>query len=144
MKGVKDMWVQSGAYTVDPKGTVLAREQVLNGMTPTSEVDQTKPLMPAVWVRDYQIDGGKTGRAFATTHGASEDLLNDGFRRMVLNSVFWAMKMEKAIKPNNNIDFVGPYKPTTFNFEGYKVGVKPSDLAGWDSLIMPGEVKKKK
>jgi len=144
MVGVKDMWVQSGAYTTYPKGIVLARGQVLNGMTPASEPDKTKELLPVAWVRDYQIDGGKKGRSFTTTHGASEDILNEGFRRMVLNSVFWAMKMEKKIKPDNNIAFVGPYKPTTFNFSGYKVGVKPADLAGWDSLIMPGEVMKKK
>jgi type 1 glutamine amidotransferase len=144
MRGVKDMWVQSGAYTTYPKGTVLARGEVLNGMTPDSEPDKTKELLPVAWVRNYQIESGKTGRAFATTHGASEDILNDGFRRMVINSTFWAMGMEKKIKADSNIDFVGPYKPTTFNFSGYKAGVKPADLAGWDSLIMPGEVMKKK
>ncbi len=144
MRGVKDMWVQSGAYTTYPKGTVLARGVVLNGMTASSEPDKTKELLPVAWIRNYKLEGGKTGRAFATTHGASEDLLNDGFRRMVVNSLFWALGMEKSIKPDNNIAFVGPYKPTTFNFSGYKVGVKPADLAGWDSLIMPGEVMKKK
>lgn len=144
MRGVKDMWVQSGAYTTYPKGTVLARGVVLNGMTPDSDTDKTKELLPVAWIRDYKIESGKTGRAFATTHGASEDLLNDGFRRMVVNSLFWAMGMEKYIKPDNNIAFVGPYKPTMFNFSGYKVGVKPADLAGWDSVIMPGEVMKKK
>jgi type 1 glutamine amidotransferase len=144
MRGVKDMWVQSGAYTTYPKGTVLARGIVLNGMTPDSEADNTKEQLPVAWVRDYQLESGKKGRAFATTHGASEDILNDGFRRMVINSMFWAMNMEKLIKPKNDIAFVGPYKPTTFNFSGYKVGVKPADLAGWDSLIMPGEVMKKK
>jgi type 1 glutamine amidotransferase len=144
MRGVKDMWVQSGAYTTYPKGTVLAKGQVLNGMTPESVPDQTKELLPAAWFRDYQLEGGKKGRAFATTHGASEDILNEGFRRMAINSFFWAMKMDRKIKPNSDIAFVGPYKPTTFNFSGYKAGVKPSDLAGWESLIMPGEVFKKK
>jgi type 1 glutamine amidotransferase len=144
MKGVKDMWVQSGAYTTYPKGTVLARGIVLNGMTPESQPDPSKEQLPVAWVREYQLESGKKGRAFATTHGASEDLLNDGFRRMVLNSMFWAMNMEKQIKSSNDIAFVGPYKPTTFNFSGYKIGVKPADLAGWDSLIMPGEVMKKK
>jgi hypothetical protein len=54
------------------------------------------------------------------------------------------MGMEKDIKHSNDIAFVGPYKPTTFNFSGYKANVKPADLAGWDSLIMPGEIVKKK
>lgn len=144
MTAVRDMWVQSGGYTAEPKGTVLARGQVLNGMTSTSEPDKTKELLPVAWIKDYQVENGKKGRSFTTTHGASEDLLNEGFRRMVLNATFWAMGMEKDIKPSNDIAFVGPYKPTTFNFSGYKANVKPADLAGWDSLIMPGEIVKKK
>jgi hypothetical protein len=36
---------------------------------------------------------------------------------------------------------VGPYKPTTFKFKGGVKQVKPSDLAGWDSPIMPGGAK---
>ncbi|TDE15366.1 ThuA domain-containing protein [Dyadobacter psychrotolerans] len=144
MRGVKEMAVQSGAYTTYPKGVVLARGKVLNGMTADSEPDKTKELLPVAWIREYTLDSGKTGRAFATTHGASEDILDDGFRRMLINASFWAMKMEEDIKGDNNIEMVGPYKPTTFNFNGYKANVKPADLAGWDSLIMPGEVVKKK
>lgn len=143
MRGVKDMAVQSGGYTADPRGTVLARGQILNGMTAESEPDKTKELLPVAWVMNYNIEGGATGRSFATTHGASEDILNEGFRRMLINSTFWDMGMENEINAAGNIDFVGPYKPTTFNFDGYKARVKPSDLAGWDTLIMPGEVVKK-
>ncbi len=145
LRGVKDMSTQSGGYTAYPNGaTVIARGQVLNGMTPESEPDKTKELLPVAWVRTYSVESGPSGRAFVTTHGASEDLLNEGFRRMALNAAFWAMGMEKEIKANNSIEFVGPYQPTTFNFNGYKAKVKPADLAGWDSLIMPGEVIKKK
>ncbi|RDB05660.1 ThuA domain-containing protein [Runella aurantiaca] len=145
LRGVKDMLAQSGGYTAYPKNaTVIARGQVLNGMTADAEPDKTKELLPVAWVRTYSIDSGPSGRVFATTHGASEDLLSEGFRRMALNAAFWSLGMEKQIKANNNIDFVGPYKPTTFNFNGYKANVKPADLAGWESLIMPGEVVKKK
>ena len=143
-KGVKDRHVQSGAYTIQPKGDVLASGQVLNGMTTDSKPDETKAIMPAVWTRNYKLENGASGRVFATTHGAAEDLLNEGFRRMLINASLWAMGMEKDIKASNNVDLVGPFKPTTFNFDGYKTNVKPSDLAGWDSLIMPGEVFKKK
>jgi hypothetical protein len=144
LKGVSDMWVQSGGYTAYPKGEVLAKGEVLNGMTPDAPADPTKELLPVVWTKTYQIEGGKKGKSLTTTHGASEDILNPGFRRLAINGMFWAMGMEKSIKAKNNIDFVGPYTPTTFNFDGYKTKVKPADLAGWDSLIMPGEVLKKK
>lgn len=145
LRGVKDVWVQSGGYTAYPNGaTTLARGQVLNGMTPTSAPDPTKELLPVAWVKNYSVESGPTGRAFTTTHGASEDLLNEGFRRMAINAALWAMGMEKEIKANNPIEFVGPYQPTPFNFDGYKTKVKPADLADWNSLIMPGEIFKKK
>ena len=63
---------------------------------------------------------------------------------MLINAAFWAMGMEKQIKASNNVAFVGPYQPTTFNFDGYKANIKPAMLAGWDSLIMPGKVIEKK
>lgn len=50
-------------------------------------------------------------RIFTTTHRASEDLLSDGFRRMLVNACLWAVGLEERIKKNNNIDFVGEYSP---------------------------------
>lgn len=147
MQGVQNMFVQSGGYNAYPErtgSTVLARGEVLNGMQPDSPADDTKEKLPVAWVRNYKLDSGASGRVFTTTHGASEDLLNEGFRRMMLNACFWAMGMEKKIDPKSDIDFVGPYKPSTFNFEGYKANVKPADLSGWNSLIMPGEIVKPK
>lgn len=143
MRGVKNAWAQCGGYKAFPVGSnlkVLARGRVLNGMTPDSEPDLTKEQMPVAWVRNYKIEDGATGRAFTTTHGASEDLLSEGFRRMLINACFWAVGLENKIKAKNNIYFVGEYSPTTFNFKGYKSNVKPSDLAGFKSVIMPGEV----
>jgi hypothetical protein len=36
-----------------------------------------------------------------------------------------------------NVALVGPYQPNTFAFGGHAKNVKPSDLAGWDTPIMP-------
>ena len=139
LRGVKDVWVQSGGYTADPlqPSVILARGQVLNGMTSDSPPAPDKQQMPVAWVRTYTGASGKTGRVFTTTHGASEDLLNDGFRRMVVNACLWAAGLEKSITANGDISFVGPYQPSTFNFGGHVKGVKPSDMAGWDSPIPP-------
>ena len=147
LRGVKDAWAQCGGYKAYPENTngiVLARGQILNGMTSDSEPDTTKEQMPVAWIRDYKLPSGASGKVFTTTHGASEDILREGFRRMLVNAVLWAVGLEDDIKANNNVDFVGPYKPTTFNFKGYKAKVKPSDLEGFESLIMPGEILKKK
>jgi hypothetical protein len=139
LRGVADMWVQSGGYTADPMpgSQVLARGQILDGMTPDAPAAKDKKEFPVAWVRTYQSASGKNGRVFTTTHGASEDLLNEGFRRMLVNACLWAAGLESAIEPTNNISFVGPFDPTTFRFEGYVKGVKPAELSGWDTPILP-------
>jgi type 1 glutamine amidotransferase len=139
LRGVKDVWVQSGGYTANPiEGShILAMGQILDGMTPDSPVAKDKPAMPVAWYRTYTTPSGKSGRVFTTTHGASEDLLNDGFRRMAVNACVWAAGLEASIRPTSDIAFVGPYQPSTFNFGGHVKGVKPADLAGWASPILP-------
>jgi type 1 glutamine amidotransferase len=139
LRGVKDVWVQSGGYTANPiEGSrVLATGQILEGMTPDSPPATGKETLPVAWYRTYTMPSGKSGRVFATTHGASEDLLNDGFRRMSVNACLWAAGLEAAIRPDSDIAFVGPYQPTTFGFGGFVKGVKPADLARLDSPILP-------
>lgn len=137
LRGVKDVWVQSGGYTANPiEGSViLAMGQILDGMTPDSPPAAGKDQMPVAWYRTYTSASGKSGRVFTTTHGASEDLLNDGFRRMSVNACLWAAGLDKRIQPASDISFVGPYHPSTFAFGGFVKGVKPADMAGWDSPI---------
>ncbi len=137
LRGVKDVWAQSGGYTADPiaGSTVLAMGRILNGMTPDSPPAQDKQDMPVAWYRTYRGASGASGRVFTTTHGASEDLLNEGFRRMAVNATLWATGLEASIGPSGNVAFVGPFRPTTFAFDGYVKGMRPSDLAGWDSPI---------
>lgn len=137
LRGVTDVWVQSGGYTADPiaGSTVLAVGQILNGMTADAPPAEDRKQVPVAWYRTYEQTPGKPGRVFTTTHGASEDLLNDGFRRMAVNATLWAAGLDAAIRPDGNISFVGPFRPTTFAFDGHVKGMKPSDMAGWDTAI---------
>lgn len=138
LRGVTRPWVQSGGYWTDPMpdSTILAMAQPLAGMTEDSPPVEGKKPCPGAWVRTYTGQNGQHGRVFTTTYGASEDLLNEDFRRMMVNACFWAAGMEKSIEPKLNVEFVGPYHPVTFSFGGYRRGVKPLDMAGWDSPIM--------
>ena len=79
---------------------MLALGQILNGMTPDSPPAADKKEMPVAWYRTYEGASGKAGRVFTTTHGASEDLLNDGFRRMAVNATLWAVGLEASIRPD--------------------------------------------
>jgi len=141
LRGVKDVWAQSGGYMADPiaGSHVLALGKILDGMTADSPPAAGKKEVPVAWYRTYSSGGqgasGKAGRVFTTTHGASEDLLNEGFRRMAVNATLWAAGLEASIRPDGNISFVGPFHPTTFAFGGFVKEMKPSDIAGWDSPI---------
>jgi hypothetical protein len=137
LRGVKDVWVQSGGYMATPieGSVVLAKGQILEGMTPDSPPAAGKEQVPVAWHRTYTSASGKTGRVFTTTHGASEDLLHDGFRRMSVNACLWAAGLENDVTPASDISFVGPYHPSTFAFGGFVKGVKPAGMAGWDSPI---------
>jgi len=136
LRGVKDVWVQAGGYVGKPiDGEILTMAQPLNGMTPDSPVDATKPPMPSEWTRTYSSGSGKTGRVFTSLYGTPEDLLNDGYRRMLVNGCFWALGMEDAITADANIAFVGPFKPNTFGGGAYARGIKPEMYAGFESPI---------
>ena len=136
--GVKDMHTQCGGYTANPiaGSTILARGIILNGMDTDASVDTSKAVMPVVWVREYKSNSSKMARIFCTTQGASEDILNEGFRRLLVNAHLWCLGLDDHIRAGNTVDFVGPYHPATFTFGGYRRGVRPADLAGWDSPIM--------
>ncbi len=138
LRGVSDIHVQSGGYQAYPLAgsDVLALGQVLNGMGPNAPADSSKEQLPVVWTRTYQGANGQQGRVFTTTHGASEDFVNPGFRRMLVNATLWTLGMEQLITPDLDVRFVGPFHPVTFSFDGYRRGVRPSDLAGWESPIM--------
>jgi hypothetical protein len=124
------------------------RGEVVEGMTPDSpaatgrrktrngfEQDLNGPMMPIAWTRSHTNDAGKTNRIFTTTMGSATDLLNEGFRRMLVNSVYWATDLTKVLPQRVNVEFVGPYKPSNFGFDGFRKGVKPADLGGLLALV---------
>lgn len=137
LRGVGDVWVESGGYRAVPiAGSVtLARGQILNGMTPDSPAATDKEVMPVAWVRSYLGASGQMGRVFTTTHGASEDLRNDGFRRLMINGVLWAAGLDTHITPAAPIALVGPFRPSAYSFGGFVKQMKPSGMAGWETPI---------
>ena len=96
------------------------------------EGEKNNPMMPVVWTKTYQTDAGQSGKVVNTTMGASQDFVEPGLRRIVINSVFWLLDLE--VKADANIDFVTEFKPTQFRFIREKdyfkdLNRKPSDFA---------------
>jgi len=144
LTGVKDhAFCHAGGYVgiADETFTVLANSQPLVSMKRDADPDPKKKPMPCTWTRHYTAEDGKKARVFHSTQGASEDLLDPDYRRLIVNGIFWAAGDEANIKAENNITFVGKYQPTTFKFDGHVKGVKPTDLQDMNSPIMPKKVK---
>ncbi len=73
------------------------------------------PMMPVTWVKSYQVPGGKKGKAFTTTMGASIELLHEGTRRMIVNGVLWSLGIPVP-EEGAAVDIVGDYEPTMYGF----------------------------
>lgn len=134
LRGVTDLWCPTDVYTVShlpADAIVLVRGQVLSGMKPTDpplEGTKNNPMMPVVWVRDYQGAQGKTSKIVTTTMGAAVDFENESLRRLLVNACYWTLGLEKSNPAKADVSYVGDYKPTWFGFGKFKPGVKPDAL----------------
>jgi hypothetical protein len=128
------IWVPTDVYKVRlplPDGTQpLVLGEVLQGMNPSdaaAEGEQNRPMMPVAWTRMY-AGHGRPARIFTTTMGSSQDLLNQGLRRLLVNASYWALGMERKINSSASVDLVDEYHPHPFGFGDYVKGVRPAEL----------------
>ena len=140
LRGVADVFGDTDVYEAAPPADakILVRGQVLKGMNPTDEPADYKkknaakadqgvndPMMPVAWTREHKNDAGKVNRILCTTMGAATDLENEGLRRMIVNAVYWGLRLDVPAKAN--VDLVGDYKPTMYGFGGFKKDTRPGD-----------------
>ena len=153
LRGVSDVFGTTDVYEAAPPAdaTILLRGQSLKGMNPTDEPADYKkknhagveqgvndPMMPIAWTREVKNEAGKTNKVLCTTMGAATDLTNEGLRRLVVNGVYWGLGLE--VPAAADVNTVGEFKPLMYGtkdgtdlndphrFNGFKRGVKPSDL----------------
>jgi hypothetical protein len=134
--GDREIWVPTDVYEVRlPLPATchpLLLGQVLTGMQPSDPPAPGKPndpMLPVAWINAYTGSLGKTSRVFTTTMGSADDLLNEAFRRLLVNAAFWAVGLESKIPSQADVRIVGTYHPRSFLDENYTKGVHPSDLA---------------
>ena len=141
LSGVKKPYALSGGYWVKPQpdSTVLAMAQPLESLDPESKPAKDKKPCPGAWIRSYSSKSGKEGRVFTSTYGASVDIQNEDYRRLLLNGCIWACGLESKITSDMNVAFVGGYSPVDFGFHTHRLNVRPSDYAEWDSNISPAD-----
>ena len=139
LRGVADVFGDSDVYEAAPPADakILLRGQVLAGMKPTDgpaeytkkradgkEQPINEPMMPIAWTRVVKTKSGKDQKIFCNTMGAATDLASEDLRRMVVNSVYWALDLEVPAKAD--VSYVGSFTPIMYGFNGFTKGVKPS------------------
>lgn len=138
LNGVSGLFGTTDVYEAAPPAdaTVLVRGEVVEGLgendpgatnrkktAQSIEQSVNDPMMPIVWVRDHKNEAGKVNRVFTSTMGAATDFLNEGFRRLLVNSVYWATDVK--VPSRANVDLVGTYAPSPFGFDKFRPGVRP-------------------
>ena len=83
------------------------------------------------WFKNWETSKGVKARVFHATMGSAKDLECEDLRRMVINAVYWGMKMEKEITLESSVDYVGSYKPLDSGFNYEKLGVSPKFPAAY-------------
>ena len=63
-----------------------------------------EPMMPVAWIKTFTGKSGKPARVFTTTMGASQDLLSEGTRRMLVNACYWAVGIEQEYREERRDD----------------------------------------
>lgn len=103
-------------YGMKPSDSEVAE---FNSADKEKKYNPNSPMMPIAWTKSYTLPEGNQGSAFASTIGASTDMLSDGVRRMYVNAVFHLLG--KDVPEEANVALVGEYKPTGFAFtkEGF-------------------------
>jgi len=143
LRGVSDIFVTTDVYEAYPPAdaTILFRGQVLKGMNPDDAAADYKkkrstdkeeqgindPMMAIAWKREVPNEAGKKNRTLCTTMGAASDLVNESLRRLVVNGVYWGLGLDVPQKAD--VEYVDPYNPSTYGFDGHRHGLKPADLA---------------
>jgi len=144
LRGIGDgaIWTPTDVYEVrlPLPGTSqpLVLGEVLTNMNPNDPPVPGKmndPMIPVAWTCGYTGSQGKTSRVFTSTMGSADDLENEALRRLLVNTTYWAVRLENQIPPRADVDLVGEYHPHPFSSEEHMKGVKVSDLVKWKTVL---------
>ena len=143
LRGVSDLFGDTDVYEAYPPADakILVRGVVLKGMKPGDEPADYKkkratdkqeqgvndPAMAVVWTRVNDDDFGKGNKVLCTTMGSATDFQNEGMRRLIVNAAYSFTGLEVPAKAD--VEYVDPYKPLFYGFNGYRKGLKVSDQA---------------
>ncbi len=131
LSGVGTIFGTTDVYGANPlaPSTILLRGEVTKTLDPQSaavEGKKNSPMMPIAWTREFKNTGKTPNRIFTTTMGAATDLSDENLRRLVVNGVYWGLKMNVPAKADVTIP--GAWNPSKYSMKAYKKGLYPADF----------------
>jgi hypothetical protein len=141
LKGVGEIFGDTDVYEAAPPAdaTILQRGIVLKGMNPTDEpavydkktkagVTQkvNEPAMPVAWTREVKNEAGTTNKILTTTMGAATEIVDEDFRRLIVNGVYWGLGLEVPEKAE--VPISAEFTPSKYGFKGFQQGKKAVDF----------------
>ena len=139
LRGVKNMWAQCGGYNTTRSLLLLwPWYALLKGMTPDSPDDESRPPVPAAWTRHYAGKDGKSRGVFLPV----PTVLPMTSRAMGTAVSYQWVHLGRWVGGCNQTKPQGRFRRSFQRHLGKgqgrrKAGTKPSDMAGWDSPIVP-------
>ena len=92
------------------------------------------PAMAVAWVREIPYAGEVKNRVLCTTMCSASDLKDESLRRLVVNGVFWGLKLDVPVKAD--VTPVAEWKPSKYSFKLFHRDLQAADFAG----VLPAPV----
>lgn len=144
LNGVTEIFGDTDVYEAYPPADaqILLRGQVLQSLDSqaalsqrkaTRKIDQVEqgvnnPAMPVVWTREVAYAGEIKNRVLCITMGAATDFKNESLRRLVLNGVYWGLKLEVPAKAD--VTPMVTWNPSRYSTNGFHRGFQAKDFIG--------------
>jgi hypothetical protein len=62
-----------------------------------------------------------------TTLGHGEDFLDERFRRLLVNGVYWCLRLEEHLPASADVRLTTDYRPSAIGHGGHRKWVLPSE-----------------
>jgi len=111
---------------MDPKGA--PSERVKKRGTDKQEQGVNSPSMAVAWTREVKNAAGTVNRVLTTTMASASDLKDESLRRLLVNGVFWGLKLD--VPAAADVTPLVEWKPSKYSFNQYHKGLKAADFAG--------------
>jgi uncharacterized protein len=114
-------WKLQGDCNILLHGKSLKSNHEIDG-----NLDKFPSINPVAWTKTYKTQSGISSKVFFTTLGHPYDFKDASMRKLLLNSILWALDTEDKIpKHGVNVNPVGIYEPSNSGFgQKFKKGVK--------------------